>query len=57
MKTTVERLRQIIQEEVDAHVLQEKLKAKEKKQKNTLQSKGDKRTADEDDELETLQHK
>jgi muconolactone delta-isomerase len=57
MKTTVERLKQIIQEEVDAHVLQEKLKAKEKKEKKTLQSKGNERTDDEDDELEKLQHK
>jgi hypothetical protein len=47
MKTTVERLRQIIQEEVDAYVLyQETLTDKEKKKKAKLE-----------DELDGLQHK
>jgi len=47
MKTTVERLRQIIQEEVDAYVLyQETLTGKEKKKKAKLE-----------DELDGLQHK
>jgi|10_taG_2_1085330.scaffolds.fasta_scaffold156751_2 hypothetical protein len=47
MKTTVERLRQIIQEEVDAYALyQEKLSAKEKKKKAKLE-----------DELGDLEHK
>jgi len=59
MKTTVERLRQIIQEEVDAYVLyQEKLKSKkDKADKKRLQAKGDKRSDEEDEDLEKLQHK
>ena len=46
MKITTERLKQIIQEEVDAYVLQEKLTDKEKKKKNKLE-----------DELDDLEHK
>jgi len=57
MNTTAERLKQIIKEEVDRYVFQEKLKAKEKAKKKNLSAKGDKRSDDEDEELEKLQHK
>jgi hypothetical protein len=46
MKISIERLKQIIQEEVDAYVLQEKLDDKDKKKKAKLE-----------DELEDLEHK
>jgi hypothetical protein len=46
MKISVERLKQIIQEEVDAHALQEKLTDKEEKKKAKLE-----------DDLDDLEHK
>ena len=56
MKTTVERLRQIIKEEIDTYVLQEKLKGKQEAKKDSLEAKGNKRTNKEDEELKDLKH-
>ena len=57
MKITTERLVEIIKEEVDAYVMQEKLKGKQKDRKDSLESKGDERTNKEDEELKKLKHK
>ena len=46
MKITVERLQQLIKEEVNAYVMQEKLTDKEEKKKDKLE-----------DELDDLEHK
>ena len=46
MKISVERLKQIIKDEVDAYALQEKLTDKEKKKKAKLE-----------DDLDDLEHK
>ena len=57
MKITTERLVEIIKEEVDAYVMQEKLKGKQKDRKDSLESKGDERTSKEEEELKNLKHK
>ena len=57
MKITTERLVEIIKEDVDAYVMQEKLKGKQKDRKDSLESKGDERTNKEDEELKKLKHK
>ena len=57
MRITKERLEEIVREEVNAYILQEKLKGKQKDRKDSLESKGDERTSKEDEELKKLKHK
>ena len=47
---------ELIKEEVNDYLLREKISDKQKTKKKALQAKGKKRTDDEDDELEKLQH-